>query len=58
MPRYTVNATIEMAAWITVDAWSPDAALAEAHSVDPSAFEYDTGTASVEFNVTPAVEPA
>ena len=54
--RYTVNATIDMAAWLTVEAESPEDALDMAQSADPSDFEFDTTTASVEFNVTPSVE--
>lgn len=56
MPRYTVNATVSMAAWYTVEADTPEDAVAEAHGASPSAWDYDTSTAEVEFNVTPEVE--
>lgn len=56
MTRYTVNATISMAAWIAVEADSEEEAMDEARSLSASHFDYDTSTADVEFNVEPAVE--
>lgn len=56
MTRYTVNATVSMAAWLTVEADTPEEALQEARSVRAGDFDYDTGTAEVEFNVSPEVE--
>ena len=56
MPRYTVNATVSMAAWLTVEADTPEEALQDAHSAPARDFDYDTSTAEVEFNVLPEVE--
>jgi hypothetical protein len=56
MPRYCVNATKTVAAWLYVDADSPDDALEQARGSDARSFETDDGTAEVEFNVTPEVE--
>ena len=56
MTRYTVNATVSMAAWLDVEADTPEEALEEARASSASSFDYDTGTAEVEFNVEPAVE--
>lgn len=56
MPRYCVNATLTMAAWVWVEADSEAEALDEAHSMDADLFAYDHGTAQIDFNVEPAVE--
>ena len=56
MPRYCVNATIDVAAWVYVEADTPEEALEEARSMSADLFETDTGTALVEFNVEPDVE--
>jgi hypothetical protein len=45
-----------MAAWATVDAVNPDEALAAARDLDTREWDYDTSTAELDFNVTPAVE--
>lgn len=59
MPRYLVNATISMSAWAYCDADTPEEAVAEVQaSYSPSDFEYDDGTADVEYNVDPAWELA
>ena len=58
MPRYTVNATMSMAAWIELDADTPEEAFDIAQSFTPGAFDYDTGTAEIEFNIDPSVEVA
>ena len=58
MRTYSVNATMSVAAWVYVEADSPEDALQQAHSVPARDFEYDLGTAEVEFNVTPRVDPA
>ena len=56
MTYYTVNATLSVAAWLEVDADSPGDAQDIAMDTPASHFEYDMGTAEVEFNVEPAVE--
>jgi hypothetical protein len=56
MTLYTVNATMTVGAWIIIDADSEAEAVAEAHERDARDYEYDVGTAEVEFNVTPEVE--
>jgi hypothetical protein len=58
MPFYNVNATISFAAWVMVEAESPDAAMEEARDMSAGDFDYDTGTGEVDFNVTPEVETA
>ena len=58
MSIYTINATLSVAAWITMEADSEDEAVTLAHDAMVSDFEYDMGTATVEFNVTPMVEAA
>ena len=56
MARYTVNATLEVGAWITVEADSEEAAYLEARDRSPRDFDYDMATARVEFNVYPIAE--
>ena len=58
MTRYTVNATISMAAWIDVEAEDEIEALVAAKMSPASSYDYDTGTAEIELNVEPAVEVA
>ena len=58
MPLYTVNATVSCLGWVAVEADNEDEALREARDVDARDFELATDTATVEFNVTPMVEPA
>jgi len=53
---YQVNATINFAAWVEVEADSPESAADEAREMSASAFEYDLSSAEIEFNVTPEVE--
>lgn len=57
-PRWCVNASITFAAWVMVEADTPEEALAEAQTFSADCFDYDTGTGDVEFNATPAVEDA
>jgi hypothetical protein len=56
MPSYYVNVTVSMAGWIQIEADSKEEAIEEAMSRAPGDFECDTGTAEVEFNVTPEAE--
>ena len=56
MSHYQVNASITYAAWIDVEADSPEAAVDEARGMPTSAFEYDAAVAEIEFNVIPEVE--
>jgi hypothetical protein len=56
MPLYDVTATISMRAWIRVEADSPEEAIAEAEEHSPSDYDYDRGTAEIDFNITPAAE--
>jgi len=56
MTTYTVNGTVSFAAWITVEASDPEAALLEAMNADPRDFDFDGQTAEVVFNVDPTVE--
>ena len=58
MPHYTVNATVTMAGYTTVEADDEDEALELARQVRPSDFDTDPFTAEVDFNVDPAVEAA
>jgi len=57
MPTYTVNASVTFAAWVDVEADSPEAAVEEAKGYSASSFEYDDSTGDIDFNVTPEVEP-
>ena len=57
MPRYCVNASVTYLGWVYVEADSAEDAITEAEDVSRD-FEYDPGTAQVDFNVTPMVEPA
>ena len=54
--RYLVNATVSVAAWVEVIADDSDEALEIARGMSSDSFDYDFGTAEVDFNVTPAVE--
>lgn len=56
MSIYTVNATLSVAAWITMEADSEDEAVSLAHDAMVSDFEYDLGSGEIEFNVSPLVE--
>ena len=56
MPSYSVNATLVVPAWLDVTADSPDAAEEIAANTSASDFEFDLHSATVEFNVSPAVE--
>jgi hypothetical protein len=58
MPWYSVNATVTFAAWVTVEADTPEDARELAEGYAARDFEFDPGTAEVEFNVTPEVELA
>jgi hypothetical protein len=58
MPNYSVTATVSFLGWVEVEADTEEAALDEARTRDASDFDLDPGTGDVEFNVTPAVEPA
>jgi hypothetical protein len=53
---YIVNGTMSMAAWIAVEAESEADAVDQATWHDANMWEYDTGTAEIEMNVTPMVE--
>ena len=56
MNTYQVNATLTVSAWVDVEADSAEEAMREAKGIAARDFEYDLGTAEVEFNVTPEVE--
>jgi hypothetical protein len=56
MPRYCVNATMSVPAWIYVYATDPDDAVMAALVASASEYEKDDSAAEIEFNVTPRVE--
>lgn len=57
MTRYMVNATASFAAWVEVEADTPEDALEEARGLDfSSGWDFDPGTADFQFDVTPEVE--
>ncbi len=58
MGLYEVNATVSMAAWVTLEADSETDALDKARELSAANYDTDTSTATLDFNVTPAVTPA
>lgn len=55
MPLYDVNATISFAAWKTVEADTPEEAIERAQEYPAGCWDFDSGTAELDFNVTPEV---
>jgi hypothetical protein len=59
MSRYQVNGSVTFSAWVEVEAETPDEAIDEARNLDiRSGWEWDEGTAEIDLNVEPMVEPA
>jgi hypothetical protein len=56
MPEYTVNGTITVFAWITVEADSPEAAVEIAAGTPAYHWDTDAASGEVQLNVTPRVE--
>lgn len=56
MTVYHVNATKTVFCWAEVEADTPEQALDAAADLPADAFDSDDSTATVDFNVTPAVE--
>lgn len=53
---YTVNGSVTMAAWVHVEATSPEDALEQADDIAAKDWARDDWTAEIDMNVEPQVE--